>query len=1160
MAIVTTQSNYWMSPSALTFTLNALEDPDYNQVTVLGGSVIMAFVQGVIDYDASRNYRKWTLEAFNSYFETVDAKYVYARLEKVGTKALVVYADEEVELSSGDYYYIYLGKISASANSGGTKVDRYWEDVLKTGILNTNQFANEETGAEWRQMFRWNKVTDLIEVLKTFSSFVVNKFFLRDKEINDIKRSTDSDKDVPVSDTSLVTSKYVGERFLSKLFDDISEGLITFLKGLKIGKDFVPGFTGVGGFFDQYANGEIESLFIRRKLVVPEIIFNSVEVSLGDKWRAPGGGVIKSIDMNTRTVDLDLQDGQIGAVAVNDICMGIFHSLEPTINATEDMDDSCGNRTYAGFYTAYFLITEVVGDRNQQFKYNLRPISERWKHSYHPSEMMHFVVYGNVSNKDRQTSVYETRTYTRMLWKQTTFEISAANIAQQTGDLSNMTVHGKTMTGYSAYLDSIYMTGAIHQIKPDGTTAPLPNYLPNWKSGDEVNFYDEVSHEGGVWLCINEDGTKTIPDKDNPDWVIMVAPGKDGDDGTGITSAPAWNTEGTPYAKNTILSFAGKVFISNKETSEAPYPLVTNENGSRLLQKQKGDATWGYIIHEYVQSEDWDLLLDPTAILKGVKETDVLYAVSTSQTVAPTVGWQTTAPDWETGKFIWSKTRTVYTDNSETESEPFCLPTGIDGIGIQSIVEEYYLSSSPQILAGGSWTENRPDWKNGWYYWTRSVITYTDGTSKTTTEICVSGEKGKDGDSVSLIGDWSTGLRVPYLGMVRMGGATWICKNMDGTINPPLWTMTDKDGNRILQTQDGGKTLRYILTGERNTDEYELSAENGENGVGIRSMIEEYYRSSSATLLVDGSWSTTRPSSASGWYIWARSVITYTDGNITRTEGVCVTGDSGKDGIPGCLMIKSEWGLNNEYRNDEALTSGTRYINIALVRDNSLQTGWQAYKCLKTHTSTTANAPGNAEYWEAFGLNVNAIFTSLIIAKDAILEFVQGNQFLIKDSQGNVTGGFDGEGYFWMGGPSPNNAKNVIRAIGSGHLADGNIFWDENGNVEMAGDFIGKVTTRKNGVRMVLDPASNSFIMYNANNMEIIKIAFMGDGTMAGLRLRNYSGTTITSEQSLIGTTLNQFIAGSAGNGYIDLHTYLDPSNGLRFFENSTMTKQYARK
>ena len=58
-----------------------------------------------------------------------------------------------------------------------------------------------------------------------------------------------------------------------------------------------------------------------------------------------------------------------------------------------------------------------------------------------------------------------------------------------------------------------------------------------------------------------------------------------------------------------------------------------------------------------------------------------------------------------------------------------------------------------------------------------------------------------------------------------MGGSSYIAKK--GTTNPPLWTVTKSSGQRIKQTQDGGKTYGYILSGESNTEEYDLLAQSG---------------------------------------------------------------------------------------------------------------------------------------------------------------------------------------------------------------------------------------------------------------------------------------------------------------------------------------------
>ena len=130
---------------------------------------------------------------------------------------------------------------------------------------------------------------------------------------------------------------------------------------------------------------------------------------------------------------------------------------------------------------------------------------------------------------------------------------------------------------------------------------------------------------------------------------------------------------------------------------------------------------------------------------------DVEYAQSSSNTTAPTTGWSTTAPAWVDGKYIWSRTKITYSDNTTSYTKAACITggkgsTGGAGVGVKSIEEQYYLSSSANSLLNGSWSTNRPAWKDKWYIWTRSIITYTNGTSTTTAAICVTGSKGDKGE------------------------------------------------------------------------------------------------------------------------------------------------------------------------------------------------------------------------------------------------------------------------------------------------------------------------------------------------------------------------------------------------------------------------------
>lgn len=310
-------------------------------------------------------------------------------------------------------------------------------------------------------------------------------------------------------------------QFANKQFPDTFKGKMTFEDGAQFG-DFATGITGIGGLIDKKGNAEMQSLKLRGFLEVPELRYNRVDITMGDTWFAPSAGIIESVDTEAKTITLKLEEGEIGSPRVGDICMGIFHSSESSDNATEDYDDSKGNRRFAGFATCYFRITEELDTTTYKtFKYQLRPASAAYPKQYHPTPSMTFVGYGSFSNEARQTSRYETRTYQRYLKGVSDWEFISSNIAAQYGDLSNLSVFGIDMKGYSAYLNNIYMSGVIHQFTPGGEEIPTINDRGKWLASETYNKNDEVYHDNAKWRCL-VDGTKSEPSTSSEAWVLLM--------------------------------------------------------------------------------------------------------------------------------------------------------------------------------------------------------------------------------------------------------------------------------------------------------------------------------------------------------------------------------------------------------------------------------------------------------------------------------------------------------------------------------------------------------------------------------------------------------------------------------------------------------------
>lgn len=166
------------------------------------------------------------------------------------------------------------------------------------------------------------------------------------------------------------------------------------------------------------------------------------------------------------------------------------------------------------------------------------------------------------------------------------------------------------------------------------------------------------------------------------------------------------------------------------------------------IQDKSGKNYWNLDASEFH--------LGPGATLDGkdiavadavIASVDVEYAQGTSRVTEPQDGWQTTAPQWVSGKYIWTRTKTTMQSGDIEYSEPVCISgrdgtdgakgdKGSTGTGVRGIVEQYYLSTSSTAQSGGSWSEAQPAWAKGKHIWTRSKITWTDG-STTYTAPCL---------------------------------------------------------------------------------------------------------------------------------------------------------------------------------------------------------------------------------------------------------------------------------------------------------------------------------------------------------------------------------------------------------------------------------------
>ena len=507
---VTTPRDYWISPNALHIERNAMSNPDYIQASCVSGAQILVYIKDIISYDAGHNYRRWSLQASPTVFNTHTEKYVYVAIprDSVTSTAMVVFPSELLDIygknekgeqvGSEDYYYIFLQGILSSSGDNGTE-PRDWllGHTIHTGYLSSDEAIN--AGPNESEWFQYSAVDGVVTFLKDLTVKPLQKFrelFAKavtivsggyitfEGQSGELKGIANADTPVDSAET-IVTPKYMDDKALSKSHNDKTDfdielknlrangavdifGNLTARSGLTVGT-YTKGIE--GAHVDFYGNAEFESIAARSFLEVPELRYNRTTITVGNRWQTQGAGIIEKVwagdnadnaDIKTElaltslegVAKLKLEDGEVGAIALDDKCQGVFHFIGKN-NDPSTTDSKDGNFHFAGFTTIYFLIKEIYTaetlpasvraklaegesvSENQFFRYELRAATcaalpaenrNRWTDTSHPQPTMNFAAYANATNADRQASRLTTTTYQLNLAGMTDWTYTQDNI------------------------------------------------------------------------------------------------------------------------------------------------------------------------------------------------------------------------------------------------------------------------------------------------------------------------------------------------------------------------------------------------------------------------------------------------------------------------------------------------------------------------------------------------------------------------------------------------------------------------------------------------------------------------------------------------------------------------------------------------------------
>ena len=313
-------SNYWISSTALSITLNAMGDADYIQANVASGAMIMCYMRNIdgLGYDAGHNYRRWNLIANPTYFNSTTEKYVYAaipRKQQENGTALIVFPSErvdiygksatEVQLGSEDYYYIFLGGVISPSVVGGVLQNRTWTQRVDTGKLASDEAIAAGGDNTW---WIYNAVDDTVTFLKAIVRAAFDNIEAKYATVKNLILGGETltgvanDETPKNSRVDVVTPDYLfgnsDARYVRKDIDDRVSSILTFLNGVHFGDDFEKDLRGAGIYRDEQGSWHIDTDYIhaRKKLTAEEVEVMKTSHIKGKVVNSAGGFVISRIE------------------------------------------------------------------------------------------------------------------------------------------------------------------------------------------------------------------------------------------------------------------------------------------------------------------------------------------------------------------------------------------------------------------------------------------------------------------------------------------------------------------------------------------------------------------------------------------------------------------------------------------------------------------------------------------------------------------------------------------------------------------------------------------------------------------------------------------------------------------------------------------------
>lgn len=304
------------------------------------------------------------------------------------------------------------------------------------------------------------------------------------------------------TDGNLYSAKRSDMNYISKKTDDIANGYIKFLKGIQGGQTFREGFLGEGASLYP-VNGrwkfEVDDLFVRGAMTVNELIVNEI--------KATGGDILVTV------ADIEIID----------------------VSTTDTNDYKCKFDTQDGTKHNPF----VEGDQAICQIFDGKNVKRYWRMV---SEVGDDYIVLSQSVCEPGSAVPEVGDKVLQLgnrYPDHTDRRSAIMISARGSEGPSITFYDNiddfNLVGkeYTRISKNSKFVGTISQVSGNGDIIRVPVDRGQYIPGTTYYYYDRVSYDGRLWLCMAT-STTAEPSVDNEEWLLQVDKGEAGQAGDDV--------------------------------------------------------------------------------------------------------------------------------------------------------------------------------------------------------------------------------------------------------------------------------------------------------------------------------------------------------------------------------------------------------------------------------------------------------------------------------------------------------------------------------------------------------------------------------------------------------------------------------------------------